>query len=150
MVPAAPQSSMDFTEDVDISVKSEKDDDQEQVTTPDNQKRKKEKPDKVKTPNTGQNPMMTLNELRPGLVWECTELGHSPATKKFCFKTMIQGQVYEGTGVSKKLAKVAAAKSALNDLYNMNFVVDGEVDDALATGDMKVITVSDWSISAEL
>ena len=81
---------------------------------------------------------MTLNELKPNLTWQCAELGHSPATKKFCFKVTIDGKEYEGTGVSKKLAKAAAAKSVLNQLYGMNFVVGGEVEEGVAEGTLKV------------
>jgi len=76
---------------------------------------------KSKVPQAGQNPVMTLNEMRPGLSFECSESGSSPATKRFTMKVVIEEKEFEGSGASKKLAKQAAAKAALTQLYNMNF-----------------------------
>ena len=77
--------------------------------------------------SSSDNPLMALNELRPQLEWTCSQTGNTPATNKFHMRTEIDGAVYEGQGVSKKLAKQAAAKSILNKLYKMNFAV-GEMD----------------------
>ena len=88
---------------------------------------KKTKP--AKKFSAGQNPLMTLNEVRPGLSWECSESGHSPATKKFCMKLQIEGETFEGSGVSKKLAKQAAAKTVLAQLYNLQFTLCGELEE---------------------
>eukprot|EP00092_Neocalanus_flemingeri_P029434 GFUD01031960.1.p1 GENE.GFUD01031960.1~~GFUD01031960.1.p1 ORF type:complete len:688 (-),score=250.66 GFUD01031960.1:145-2208(-) len=68
-----------------------------------------------------QNPVMTLNELKPGLSFDCAESGTSPATKRFTMKVLIDQQEFEGSGASKKQAKQAAARSALTKLYNINF-----------------------------
>jgi len=72
-------------------------------------------------PPGGQNPVMTLNELKPGLSFECSESGTSPATKRFTMKVFIDEKEFEGSGASKKQAKQAAARSALTKLYNINF-----------------------------
>ena len=89
--------------------------------------------------SAGQNPLMTLNEVRPGLSWECSESGNSPATKKFCMKVQIEGETFEGTGVSKKLAKQAAAKTVLTRLYNLQFSLCGELQETSDPGaEMKV------------
>ena len=98
---------------------------------------KKTKP--AKKFSAGQNPLMTLNEVRPGLSWECSESGHSPATKKFCMKVQIEGETFEGSGVSKKLAKQAAAKTVLAQLYNLQFTLCGELEESNDPGaEMKV------------
>jgi len=76
---------------------------------------------KSKIPQPGQNPVMTLNEMKPGLSFECSESGTSPATKRFTMKVTIDDRVFDGSGASKKLAKQAAARAALTQLYNMNF-----------------------------
>lgn len=77
---------------------------------------------------------MLLNELKPGLKYEAKESGDSPATKRFIMLVEVDNQTFEGSGASKKLAKQAAARTALTKLYNMTFtplvqspVVEGEV-----------------------
>jgi len=72
-------------------------------------------------PPDNQNPVMTLNELKPGLRFECSESGTSPATKRFKMTVSIDEKDFEGSGASKKQAKQAAARSALTKLYNINF-----------------------------
>ncbi len=64
---------------------------------------------------------MLLNELKPGLKYEVEECGHSPATKRFVMTVTIDGQPFEGSGASKKLAKQACARMALTALYNLSF-----------------------------
>ena len=91
---------------------------EEEAVKPSPAPAKKTKP--AKKFSAGQNPLMTLNEARPGLCWECSETGHSPVTKKFCMKVVIDGETFEGSGVSKKLAKQAAAKTILTKLYNVS------------------------------
>ena len=132
--------NMDFTADDNIigtnngkEVKTEK---PEVESSPAEPKGKKTKP--AKKVSAGQNPLMTLNELKPGLAWNCSETGHSPATKKFCMKTDIDGESYEGSGVSKKLAKQAAAKSILNKLFNMSFTLGDMEAEGDAEGELKV------------
>ena len=39
----------------------------------------------------------------------------------FNFQLQVDGQLFEGSGASKKLAKQACARSALTKLYNLSF-----------------------------
>ncbi|KAF4518987.1 hypothetical protein B566_EDAN007775 [Ephemera danica] len=66
------------------------------------------------------NPVTILNELVPGTKFECVnESGE--ANTKFTMAVTVEGQIFKGTGPSKKLGKAAAAKAALLKLYNLNF-----------------------------
>ncbi|XP_039768722.1 double-stranded RNA-specific editase 1 isoform X5 [Ornithorhynchus anatinus] len=68
----------------------------------------------------GKNPVMILNELRPGLKYEfLSESGESHA-KNFVMAVAVDGQNFEGSGRNKKLAKARAAQSALASLFNMH------------------------------
>jgi hypothetical protein len=86
------------------------------------------------------NPVMSLNELKPGLAYICTESGNTPATKLFTMKVTIEERCFEGTGSSKKLAKQACARSALSALYNVSFTptVTPAGDDTPTNGDSPV------------
>ncbi|XP_054260675.1 double-stranded RNA-specific editase Adar isoform X2 [Macrosteles quadrilineatus] len=68
------------------------------------------------------SPVMILNEMRPGLKYECTS-SSGEAYAKFTMSVCIDGRTFEGTGPSKKLAKTAAARAALSTLYDFNFNV---------------------------
>ena len=49
---------------------------------------------------------MSLNELKPGLTFECSEIGSNPDNaKKFKTTVTVDGKVFEGFGSSKKLSK---------------------------------------------
>ena len=49
--------------------------------------------------NTDKNPVMLLNELKPGLKYEIGECGgDSPATKRFVISVLIDDKTYEGSG----------------------------------------------------
>ena len=54
-------------------------------------------------------------------------------------KTVIDGETYEGCGVSKKLAKNAAAKSILNKLFNMDFSLGEEIQEGVNDSEIKVL-----------
>ncbi|XP_029462018.1 double-stranded RNA-specific editase 1 isoform X4 [Rhinatrema bivittatum] len=70
-------------------------------------------------PSSGKNPVMILNELRPGLKYEfVSESGESHA-KNFIMAVTVDGQTFEGSGRNKKLAKARAAQSTLAALFNM-------------------------------
>ncbi|XP_030064603.1 double-stranded RNA-specific editase 1 isoform X2 [Microcaecilia unicolor] len=70
-------------------------------------------------PSSGKNPVMILNELRPGLKYEfVSESGESHA-KNFIMAVTVDGQTFEGSGRNKKLAKARAAQSTLACLFNM-------------------------------
>ncbi|XP_078259709.1 double-stranded RNA-specific editase 1 isoform X2 [Rhinoraja longicauda] len=68
---------------------------------------------------SGKNPVMILNELRPGLKYEfVSESGESHA-KNFIMAVTVDGQMFEGSGRNKKLAKARAAQATLQTLFNM-------------------------------
>ena len=69
------------------------------------------------------NPVMSLNELKPGLTYECSETGASAATKRFVTTVTVDNIKFEGTGSSKKFSKQACARAALSKLYGVNFVL---------------------------
>ncbi len=67
---------------------------------------------------SGKNPVMILNELRPGLKYEfVSESGESHA-KNFVMSVTVDSQIW-GSGRNKKLAKARAAQAALSALFNM-------------------------------
>ncbi|XP_066544173.1 double-stranded RNA-specific editase 1 isoform X2 [Amia ocellicauda] len=71
------------------------------------------------SPSSGKNPVMILNELRPGLKYDfVSESGESHA-KNFVMSVTVDGQTFEGSGRNKKLAKARAAQAALSSLFNM-------------------------------
>lgn len=64
-------------------------------------------------------PVALINELYPGVVYNCiSDNGESYA--KFTISVTINGETFEGTGPSKKLAKAAASKAALAKLKNVH------------------------------
>ncbi|XP_043681292.1 double-stranded RNA-specific editase Adar isoform X1 [Vespula pensylvanica] len=64
-------------------------------------------------------PVALINELYPGVVYKCiSDSGESYA--KFTISVTIDGETFEGTGPSKKLAKAAASKAALAKLRNVH------------------------------
>ncbi|CAG06647.1 unnamed protein product, partial [Tetraodon nigroviridis] len=71
------------------------------------------------SPTSGKNPVMILNELRPGLKYDfVSESGESHA-KNFVMSVMVDTQNFQGSGRNKKLAKARAAQAALSALFNM-------------------------------
>ncbi|XP_049730988.1 double-stranded RNA-specific editase 1 isoform X1 [Elephas maximus indicus] len=71
-------------------------------------------------PPSGKNPVMILNELRPGLKYDfLSESGESHA-KNFVMSVVVDGQFFEGSGRNKKLAKARAAQSALAAIFNLH------------------------------
>ncbi|XP_076295284.1 adenosine deaminase acting on RNA isoform X2 [Lasioglossum baleicum] len=74
-----------------------------------------------KSPNKflEKGPVALINELYPGVVYKCvSDNGESYA--KFTISVTIDGEIFEGTGPSKKLAKAAASKAALAKLRNVH------------------------------
>ena len=47
---------------------------------------------------TDKNPVMLLNELRPGLNYEVGESGETPVTKRFIMTVQVEEQTFEGSG----------------------------------------------------
>ncbi|XP_066115294.1 double-stranded RNA-specific editase 1 isoform X2 [Saccopteryx bilineata] len=71
-------------------------------------------------PPSGKNPVMILNELRPGLKYDfLSESGESHA-KNFVMSVVVDGQFFEGSGRNKKLAKARAAHSALATIFHLH------------------------------
>ncbi|KAL3836567.1 hypothetical protein ACJMK2_021991 [Sinanodonta woodiana] len=65
------------------------------------------------------NPLMRLNELRPGLKYEVvSETGESHA-KTFVMSVTVDDEIFQGSGRSKKLAKTRAAQLALTKIFNL-------------------------------
>lgn len=68
------------------------------------------------------NAVMSLNELKPGLKYECGEIGQNPDNaKKFRTTVTVDGKQFEGFGTSKKLSKAACARACLYKLYGVHF-----------------------------
>ncbi|XP_028254341.1 double-stranded RNA-specific editase 1-like isoform X2 [Parambassis ranga] len=68
---------------------------------------------------SGKNPVMILNELRPGLKYDfVSETGESHA-KNFVMSVTVDTQNFQGSGRNKRLAKARAAQAALSALFNM-------------------------------
>ncbi|XP_030055135.1 double-stranded RNA-specific editase B2 [Microcaecilia unicolor] len=66
------------------------------------------------------NPVVLLNELRPGLRYVClSETVQKQHIKKFVMALRVDGRTFEGSGHSKKLAKAQAAQAALQALFNI-------------------------------
>ncbi|XP_030265316.1 double-stranded RNA-specific editase 1-like isoform X1 [Sparus aurata] len=71
------------------------------------------------SPTSSKNPVMILNELRPGLKYDfVSESGESHA-KNFVMSVTVDAQNFQGSGRNKKLAKARAAQAALSALFNM-------------------------------
>ncbi|XP_062391712.1 interleukin enhancer-binding factor 3a [Sardina pilchardus] len=62
----------------------------------------------------GKNPVMELNELRRGLKYDLVSETGSSHIKSFVIEVEVDGQKFQGTGSSKKLAKANAAMAALD------------------------------------
>ncbi|KAJ8349646.1 hypothetical protein SKAU_G00247760 [Synaphobranchus kaupii] len=76
-------------------------------------------PSSFTSPSSGKNPVMILNELRPGLKYDfVSESGESHA-KNFVMSVTVDSQTFQGSGRNKKLAKARAAQAALSALFNM-------------------------------
>ncbi|XP_022088408.1 double-stranded RNA-specific editase 1-like isoform X2 [Acanthaster planci] len=69
--------------------------------------------------DTTKNPIMMLNELKQGVKFEMiSESGQSHA-KNFIMAVSVDGQKFQGSARSKKLAKARAAQAALAALFNI-------------------------------
>ncbi|KAK9508478.1 hypothetical protein O3M35_006027 [Rhynocoris fuscipes] len=59
------------------------------------------------------NPVMALNEIIPGLKFECLYENSQKSINPFVFGVRVDNQLYQGSGSSKKNAKNAAARAVL-------------------------------------
>lgn len=70
------------------------------------------------------NPVMILNEMRPGLKYEfVSETGESHS-KCFTMSVTVDGQPYEGYGRNKKIAKSRAAQAALVKVFGLDLTYE--------------------------
>lgn len=65
------------------------------------------------------NPVSLLNELRQGVTYRLLEQSGEPHAKSFTFRVIVDDQIFEGTGSSKKLAKAAVAQKVLSELHGI-------------------------------
>jgi len=73
------------------------------------------------TQPAGKNPVMILNEIRPGTKYEfVSETGESHA-KNFVMSVTVDNETFQGTGRNKRLAKTRAAQAALQKIFNLEF-----------------------------
>ncbi|RVE75030.1 hypothetical protein OJAV_G00012700 [Oryzias javanicus] len=71
------------------------------------------------SPKGAKNPVMALNELRPGLRYDLvSESGESHA-KNFVVSLAVDHRTFQGSGRNKRLAKARAALAALQALFNL-------------------------------
>jgi double stranded RNA-specific editase B len=68
----------------------------------------------------GKNPVMILNELRPGLKYEFVKEHGDSHAKMFTMKVDVDGEVFEGAARNKRLAKGRAAAAALFKIYKID------------------------------
>ncbi|KAI3365930.1 hypothetical protein L3Q82_009694 [Scortum barcoo] len=71
------------------------------------------------SPTRGKNPVMILNELRPGLKYDFVSESGESHSKNFVMSVTVDAQNFQGYGRNKKLAKARAAQAALSALFNM-------------------------------
>ncbi len=78
-------------------------------------------PRPVQPQPAGKNPVMILNEIRPGTKYEfISETGESHA-KNFVMSVTVDGETFQGSGRNKKLAKARAAQAALQKIFHLEF-----------------------------
>jgi double stranded RNA-specific editase B len=78
-------------------------------------------PRPVQPQPAGKNPVMILNEIRPGTKYEfISETGESHA-KNFVMSVTVDNETFQGSGRNKKLAKARAAQAALQKIFNLEF-----------------------------
>ncbi|CAG2256189.1 ADARB [Mytilus edulis] len=68
----------------------------------------------------GKNPVMILNELRPGLKYEFVNEHGESHSKMFTMKVEVDKEVFEGTARNKRIAKARAAAAALFKIYKID------------------------------
>lgn len=71
------------------------------------------------SPTSCKNPVMILNELRPGLKYDFVSESGESHSKNFVMSVKVDAQSFQGSGRNKKLAKARAAQAALSALFNM-------------------------------
>lgn len=136
-----PNAMVDFTKD---NVENEgcnfnkfevrKNGDEEEVLISSGAPALKPHPLKILNEADKKNPVMLLNEIHPGLEYQLKDENSSIPSQRFRITVQVNGETYEGTGQNKKLAKTAAARAVLCNLYNVSFSMYKDVF-AQSTGD---------------
>ena len=67
------------------------------------------------------NPVMILNEMRPGLKYDFVSESGESHSKHFCMAVEVDGHRFEGSGRNKKIAKSRAAQAALSKVFGLEF-----------------------------
>uniref|UniRef100_K1QFP2 Double-stranded RNA-specific editase 1 n=1 Tax=Magallana gigas TaxID=29159 RepID=K1QFP2_MAGGI len=75
---------------------------------------------------TNKHPVMYLNELKRNLTYQLVSEQEVDKEKLYTMSVVIDGREFNGTAKSKKLAKMEAARVALESLYNAVYVPDLE------------------------
>ncbi|KAK7086600.1 Double-stranded RNA-specific editase B2 [Halocaridina rubra] len=75
-------------------------------------------------PPQPKNPISTLNELRPGLVYSTLSMEGPSHAPVFTVSVELDGKVYKGFGRSKKLAKHSAAEATLRSFLQFRNASD--------------------------
>ncbi|XP_055361709.1 double-stranded RNA-specific editase 1-like isoform X2 [Betta splendens] len=70
-------------------------------------------------PASIKNPVMTLNEMRPGLKYDFVSESGESHTKNFVMSVRVDAQEFQGSGRNKRTAKARAAQAALCALFNV-------------------------------
>lgn len=71
---------------------------------------------------TNKHPVMYLNELKRNLTYQLVSEQEVDKEKLYTMSVVIDGREFNGTAKSKKLAKMEAARVALEWLYNAVYV----------------------------
>lgn len=107
----APQPAADGVE-----VKMEAEADSNSGTPPPKKKRRSFRRSREGGLNQPKNPLMALNELKPGLKFEVVCEGGQPHAPLFEASVNVDGQLFQGKGPSKQKAKHSAAESVLRSV----------------------------------
>ncbi|XP_062609735.1 double-stranded RNA-specific editase 1-like, partial [Saccostrea cucullata] len=75
---------------------------------------------------TNKHPVMYLNELRRNMTYQLVSEQEVDKEKLYTMSVQVDGQTFTGTAKNKKLAKMEAARQALETLFNAVYVPDLE------------------------
>ena len=97
----------------------------------------------------GNNACSVLNSYHQGCKYEILEECGPPHMKEFTFAVDVLGRQYVGKGRSKKLAKQAAAASALKTIYSINLSLGVEsvpIGPAISSGGWLALSVYVYTV----
>ena len=78
------------------------------------------KPQPAYTQSHNKNPLMILNEMRPGLQFQLESENGQSHSKLFVMSVNVDGTDYKGQARSKKVAKARAAQAVLSGVFNIH------------------------------